>query len=121
MDILEVIRRHGHTTYTLAKEMGIKQSSLSNILNGNPTVKTLRQMAEKIPCSIAEFFLDELPEDFDLAAVRKPKDDASDLPFDNQQPATTPGVFVCPNCGAGVSFGAFVVSKPAKEEKHDED
>lgn len=122
MDILSVIRRHNHTTYTLAKEMGIKQSSLSNILNGNPTVETLRKVADKIPCSVAEFFIDELPEGFDLAAARRSSaaDAADDQPPTEQELA--PGVFVCPHCGAGVSFNTFVVKEPAerKEAEHEQ-
>ena len=125
MDILSVIRRHNHTTYTLAKEMGIKQSSLSNILNGNPTVETLRKVADKIPCSVAEFFIDELPEGFDLAAVRQSStaEVVDEQPLRDQKLA--PGVFVCPHCGAGVSFNTFVVKEPAvseekKEENNDE-
>jgi transcriptional regulator with XRE-family HTH domain len=122
MDILSVIRRHNHTTYTLAKEMGIKQSSLSNILNGNPTVETLRKVADKIPCSVAEFFIDELPEGFDLAAARRSSaaEAADDQPPTEQELA--PGVFVCPHCGAGVSFNTFVVKEPAekKEAEHEQ-
>jgi transcriptional regulator with XRE-family HTH domain len=120
MDILSVIRRHNHTTYTLAKEMGIKQSSLSNILNGNPTVETLRKVADKIPCSVAEFFIDELPEGFDMAAARRSSaaEAADDQPPTEQELA--PGVFVCPHCGAGVSFGAFVVKEPSEKEAEHE-
>lgn len=120
MDILSVIRRHNHTTYTLAKEMGIKQSSLSNILNGNPTVETLRKVASKIPCSVAEFFIDELPEDFDLAVVRN----SSTTEVEDEEPQKdieiTPGVFVCPHCGAGVSFNTFVVKEPSVSEDRKE-
>lgn len=121
MDILSVIRRHNHTTYTLAKEMGIKQSSLSNILNGNPTIKTLRQVAEKIPCSVAEFFIDELPDDFNLSAARQSSaaEAADEQPLTEQELA--PGVFVCPHCGAGVSFNSFVVKEPVgKEIEHEQ-
>ena len=102
--------------------MGIKQSSLSNILNGNPTVETLRKVADKVPCSVAEFFLDELPEDFDLAAVRKPKEGADGLPMSNEpESAFAPGVFVCPHCGAGVSFSAFVVKEPSEEKEESDE
>ena len=97
MDILAVIRRHGHTSYTLAKEMGIKQSSFSNMINGNPTVKTLRQIADKVPCSVAEFFLDELPEDFDLSAVRG---DGGEAP---KESSMLPQALRCPKCGAALA------------------
>lgn len=119
MDILKVIQRYGHTTYTIAKAMDVKQSSISNMINGNPTIETLRKIAKAAGCSVAEFFIDELPDDFDLSAYRQPKPEA-------EAPASAPGVLVCPHCGAGISFTAVVTSIPqaaesAKEEKKEEE
>ena len=55
MDILSVLKRHGHTTYTLAKEMKIKQSTRSNMLNGNPTVKSLKLIDTKPMVGMEQF------------------------------------------------------------------
>jgi plasmid maintenance system antidote protein VapI len=115
MEILKVIQRYGHTTYTIAKEMDVKQSSISNMINGNPTIETLRKLAKAIGCTVPEFFIDELPDDFDLSAYRQPKPEA-------EAPASAPGVLVCPHCGAGISFTAVVTSVPkaAEPEKEEE-
>ena len=118
MEILKVIQRYGHTTYTIAKEMDVKQSSISNMINGNPTIETLRKLAKAIGCTVPEFFIDELPDDFDLSAYRQPKPEA-------EAPASAPGVLVCPHCGAGISFTAVVTSipqaaEPAKEEEKED-
>lgn len=110
MDIKSVIQRHGMRIQDVAAKMGIKQSSLSGMITGNPTVKTLRLIAENCGCSVAEFFLDELPADF-----QKPTQEKQELPMLlDEEPETeqAQGVFVCPHCGAGVSFNTFVVKKP---------
>ena len=125
MDIKAIIQSHGYQVQELAKVMKIKQGTLSGMITGNPTVKSLNLIAKALNCSVAEFFLDELPADFDLAAWReqmaaaqKPQSDADQLPFgQEQEPEATPGVFVCPHCGAGVSFSAFVVKEPSEEKE----
>lgn len=124
MDIKSVIYKHGYTVNSLAKAKGIGQSRLNQMVNGNPSAKNLEWLAELIGCHPAEFFADwqgkgqqpQVEEPQTVAVVRKPKDDASDLPFNNESEKQSPGIFVCPHCGAGVSFGAFVVSKPAEKE-----
>lgn len=108
MDIKSVIRRHGETVYTVAEKMGIKQPSLSNIINGNPTVKKLEELARAIGCSPAEFF-EDWNADGQAAAEDQPL-----LSVETEEQTAT-GVFVCPHCGAGVSFNTFVVVEPKKE------
>ncbi len=94
MDILKVIKRHGHTTYTVAKAIGVKQSSISNMINGNPTVSTLRKIAEAAGCSVAEFFEDEGPST------------GSGTACPSTGSGTAVGVIVCPHCGAGIAVTA---------------
>lgn len=116
MDILSVLKRHGHTTYTLAKEMNIKQSTLSNMLNGNPTVKSLKLMAEKMPCSVAEFFLDEMSAK-DLEALleiarerenqlkQEPTVQADVQPFKDEPVLTADVALICPHCHEAIKMG----------------
>ena len=128
MDIKAIIQSRGYQVQELAKVMKIKQGTLSGMITGNPTVKSLNLIAKALNCSVAEFFLDELPADFDLAswrgrtaAAQKPQSEADELPFNQEQePEATPGVFVCPHCGAGVSFSAFVVKEPSEKEAEHE-
>jgi transcriptional regulator with XRE-family HTH domain len=115
MDIKTIMKRQGWTMDKIAEKMGKTQSNVSQIINSQtPTLSKLREIAGIIGCEWWEFFLDEIdPVKFQQARER------GGMP--SAQPTQSPGVFVCPHCGAGVSFGAFVVSKPAKEEKHDQD
>lgn len=106
MDIKSVMKKYGENTYTIAKKLNIKQPSVMQYINGNPTVKKLEDLARAIGCSPAEFFSDWQT---DAAPAPSPADE---LPFDNQ-PAPKQAVqtgetmqepLICPHCGQ-----AFIV------------
>lgn len=66
MDIKSVIKEKGFTLEELAnilKENGImpkaSKSSLSQSINGNPTLLTMRAIADVIGCDVVDFFKDE--------------------------------------------------------------
>ncbi len=60
MQIKETMQRYGYTPTTLAKKMGVFDSTVSRLVTGNPTVQKLQELAEQIGCQRWEFFLDEL-------------------------------------------------------------
>lgn len=59
MKISKTIKEHGFTIQQVADAIGLQRSSLANTIGGNPTVETLRKIAEAIGCNITEFFSDE--------------------------------------------------------------
>lgn len=59
MKISKVIKERGFTIQQVAGAIGLQRSSLANTIGGNPTVETLRKIAEAIGCNITEFFADE--------------------------------------------------------------
>lgn len=66
MNIKKVIKRQGWTLETLAAEMtdrngkkGISQPSVSSIINGNPTLDKLKEIASIIGVSLSELVADE--------------------------------------------------------------
>ena len=78
MDIKKVIKERGWTLEKLAAEMtnkqggkGISQPTVSQIINGNPSLDKLKEIASIIGVTVADLLRDE--------------DD---------------NTFVCPNCGA---------------------
>ena len=78
MDIKKVIKERGWTLEKLAAEMtnkqggkGISQPTVSQIINGNPSLDKLKEIASIIGVTVSDLLLDE--------------DD---------------NTFVCPNCGA---------------------
>ena len=107
MDIKSVLKKYGVTTYELAERMGIKQPSVMQYVNGNPTAKKLEDMARAIGCSPAEFFSDWQKEGASAA---------DELPFDNQpeqqaqqeSPVGTAlvGLVRCPQCGHSIRLFA---------------
>ena len=60
MDVKSIIKRQGFTLEQVAEKMGSSKSSVSQIINGNPTVGKLEQIANIIGCHRWEFFLDEM-------------------------------------------------------------
>ena len=62
MDIKGVVKAHGFTLVGVAEKMGITKGGISQIVNGSPTVKTLRTIADSIGCKGGDFFADEMSE-----------------------------------------------------------
>lgn len=54
--VKEVIKEKGYTVTALAEKLGMKQVSLSRIINGNPTVETLEKIANAINVDVKDFF-----------------------------------------------------------------
>ena len=59
MDIKTVAREKGMTMEQIAAAMGITKGGLSKALNGNPTLKTLRAVAEVLNVPLTALFADE--------------------------------------------------------------
>ena len=67
MDIKSVIKEKGFTLSRVVEELKDRglmprasKSSLSQSINGNPNISTLRSIAEVIGCDIVDFFTDEV-------------------------------------------------------------
>ena len=73
MQIKETMQRYGYTTATLAKKMGVFDSTVSRLMNGNPTIQKLRDLAAAIGCPLWEFFADEMPESEEFFAEQSGK------------------------------------------------
>lgn len=80
MRVKEVIKKQGFTLEDIAREMKTSRSAVSQIVNGNPTVGKLEEIAKIIGVSRGEFFLDEMPRQ-------------------------EGGGFTCPHCGQSISLG----------------
>lgn len=69
MDIKGVVKAHGFTLVGVAEKMGITKGGISQIVNGSPTVKTLRTIADIIGCKVGDFFADEMSEEENTSPV----------------------------------------------------
>ena len=123
MNIRSVIISHGKSFNDISKAMGVRPSTLAGMLEGNPTIKTLRAIAKNVPCEVGEFFIDELPADFDLAAARAAMEGGQEADHQPEpMPLLAPGQCACPRCGAAITFTAFAlaVEQPEDEKKEAE-
>ena len=59
MDIKNIAREKGMRFEDIAKKLGITKGGLSKALNGNPTIGTLRKVAEALEVPVAELLRDE--------------------------------------------------------------
>ena len=59
MDVKAIAKQKGMTMEQIAAEIGITKGGLSKALNGNPTLKTLRAVAEVLDVPLTALFADE--------------------------------------------------------------
>jgi len=72
MDIRSVIKQKGYTIEQVADKMGINRVTLMQNISRNPTISTLRRVADALGCKVSDFFQDELSEE-DKSAIICPK------------------------------------------------
>lgn len=56
LDIMRTIKERGLMAKDIAHKMGITHIAMSQRINGNPRLDTLRNLAEAIGCNIGDFF-----------------------------------------------------------------
>ena len=83
MEIKNIARQKGMRLEDIAKEIGITKGGLSKALNGNPTIGTLRKVAEVLDVPITDFFADEI----------------GDVPHPEREP-----LMRCPRCGQEIKI-----------------
>lgn len=78
MDIKSIIKEKGYTIQDVADKIGVNRVTLTLTLQGNPTYKKMKEIADAIGCNVADFFRDETQE-----KVEQDKN-----------------ILTCPKCGA---------------------
>lgn len=81
MDIKGMIKAKGFTIQEVAEKIGVNRVTLTLTLQGNPTYKKMKEIADAIGCDVMDFFKDE--------AEHQP-----DVKEEN------PNTITCPKCGA---------------------
>ena len=71
LDIKRALREHHMTQVELCKRTGLLTQNMSPIINGNPTISKLMQIAEGIGCDITDLFY---PDPADEAAEKSEKE-----------------------------------------------
>lgn len=73
--IKELIKQKGLTITEVAERMNVNRVNLSNMISGNPTIKSLEQIAEAMEVDVWELFISpEQLKDKELSAMVKYKE-----------------------------------------------
>lgn len=57
IDVRRAITERGYSITSFAEKSGMKtQNIIQNIINGNPTIKKLEELCEKLECDITDLF-----------------------------------------------------------------
>lgn len=71
LDIKRALREHHMTQVELCKRTGLLTQNMSPIINGNPTISKLFQVAEGIGCDITDLFYPDPAEEAEEAERKK--------------------------------------------------
>ena len=84
LDIKRALREHNMTQVELCKKTGLLTQNMSPIINGNPTISKLFQIAEGIGCDITDLFYSDPAEEEEerKKALENAKDD--DIPLSQE-------------------------------------
>ena len=69
LDIKRALREHNMTQVELCKKTGLLTQNMSPIINGNPTISKLFQIAEGIGCDITDLFYPDPTEEVEKKEV----------------------------------------------------
>ena len=78
LDIKRALREHHMTQVELCKRTGLLTQNMSPIINGNPTISKLFQIAEGIGCDITDLFY---PDPAEEAEEKKKKEEINMKPL----------------------------------------
>lgn len=59
MNIKSIIKEKGFTIQEVANKIGVNRVTLTLTIQGNPTYKKMKEIADAIGCEISDFFRDE--------------------------------------------------------------
>lgn len=92
IDIRRAIKERGYTITSFCQKFDLKtQNIIQNYIKGNPTIKRLEELCEKLDCDITDLFY--------------PIGDSSDAQH------TINTTAFCPHCGAKVRVGVMLLSE----------
>ena len=86
MDIKGIIKAKGFTIQEVADKIGVNRVTLTLTLQGNPTYKKMKEIADAIGCDVMDFFKDEAEHQVSV------KDSQNE------------NIIICPECGTKIEF-----------------
>lgn len=119
IDIRRAIKERFGTVSAFAAHAGMHtQNVLQNLINGNPSIKKLEELCEKMGCDVTDLFypIDEVGNENNANEAQtfaESKQMASQPQTDNMQINAAPVIQVqpafCPHCGKQVRVGVVLL------------
>lgn len=112
IDIRRAITERGYTITSFCQKFDLKtQNIIQNYIKGNPTIKRLEDLCEKLECDITDLFysIDSSgnTENKNLSFNEEKEENEENIP-ENAQPTVNSTTF-CPHCGAKVRVGIVLL------------
>ena len=111
IDIRRAITERGYTITSFCQKFDLKtQNIIQNYIKGNPTIKRLEDLCEKLDCDITDLF-------YPIGGLEATEDNVPLLNNENEernknkkdvQPVVSTTTF-CPHCGAKVRVGVVLL------------
>lgn len=110
LDIMRTIKERGLMAKDIAHKMGITHIAMSQRINGNPRLDTLRNLAEAIGCNIGDFFYPIEEECSPKEGLFAQKNHSTEMPSKTPDLQSTVNTTAfCPHCGAKVRVGVVLL------------
>ncbi len=112
IDIRRAITERGYTITSFCQKFDLKtQNIIQNYIKGNPTIKRLEELCEKLDCDITDLFYpidnsDDTKEN--VLSFGKEKEEKEENTREDAQPTINTTTF-CPHCGAKVRVGVLLM------------
>lgn len=115
IDIRRAIKERGYTVRDFAEKCSMTPANLSQIINGNPTVKKLSDLCEVLDCDITDLFYpleEETKEQNEPDTAAPIGEDVSGKAVTVPKPSQTiQTTAFCPHCGARVKVGVVLMAE----------
>lgn len=112
IDIRRAITERGYTITSFCQKFDLKtQNIIQNYIKGNPTIKRLEDLCEKLECDITELFYpidgSDNAENKTLSFNEEKEEKENNTQEETQTTVNTTAF--CPHCGAKVRVGVVLL------------
>ena len=112
IDIRRAIKERGYTITSFCQKFDLKtQNIIQNYIKGNPTIKRLEDLCDKLDCDITDLFYPIGDSDVakeNVLSFDKEEQEKKENTQEDAQPTINTTAF-CPHCGAKVRVGVVLL------------
>lgn len=121
IDVRRAIKERFGTVSAFAAHAGVHtQNVLQNLINGNPSIKKLEELCEKMDCDVTDLFypIDEVGEENNANKAETAANDTTQTTTQTQNESVVNAASVplmqanpvfCPHCGKQVRIGVVLL------------